>query len=80
MLGCPGEFYGALMKSQKTDMAPNIPSVPFCTRQFATDGEHMIERVGNDSDVEFEEEAYKDELNRRPQSSQRLLADKESSS
>jgi uncharacterized protein (DUF433 family) len=28
---------------------------PFCTRQFATDGKHIIERIHNESDVEFEE-------------------------
>jgi uncharacterized protein (DUF433 family) len=28
---------------------------PFCTRQFATDGKYIIELVGNDTDMEFEE-------------------------
>jgi uncharacterized protein (DUF433 family) len=31
---------------------------PFGTRQFATDGKHMIERVGNDTDVKFEEVVF----------------------
>jgi uncharacterized protein (DUF433 family) len=31
---------------------------PFCRRQFATDGKHIIERISKDTEVEFEEVVF----------------------